>query len=60
MAKSKSEPIDIDSMVAGRAVDLGLDPELPRDEYSQKIRFQQSRRQAEAEDRRAKRKRAQG
>lgn len=56
---AKKDPIDIDAMVAGKAVDLGLDPELPSDEYSQKIRFQQSRRQAEAEDRAAKRKRAQ-
>ncbi len=60
MAKAKTEPIDIDAMVAGRAIDLGLDPELPSDEYSDKIRFQQSRRQSEAEDRSAKRKREQG
>jgi uncharacterized membrane-anchored protein len=52
MAKSTA-PIDPAELVAGKMMDLGLDPERPNDEYSAKIRFQQSRRQAEAEARKS-------
>ncbi len=50
MAK-KTAPIDPNELVAGKMMGLGLDPELPSDEYSDKIRFSQARRQSEHEDR---------
>lgn len=53
--KPSTEPIDVNELVAGKMMGLGLDPEQPRDEFSDKIRFQQSRRQAEAEDRKRNR-----
>lgn len=53
--KPNTAPIDVNELVAGKMMDLGLDPEQPRDEYSDKIRFQQSRRQAEHEERKRNR-----
>lgn len=53
--KPSTAPVDPADLVAGKMLDLGLDPEQPSDEYSDKIRFQQSRRQAEHEERKRNR-----
>jgi hypothetical protein len=53
MAKPNTTPIDPADIVAQGMVDVGLEPDRPNDEYSDKIRFAQSRRQAEVEGRRA-------
>lgn len=56
MAKRKrTTPATTDEYVASRMADLGLDPELPSDEQSQKVRFQQAQRQAEADERKRRR-----